>query len=325
MLTSGSSIYTIPGARLQDWVPIPALQRTDADVHIIHIEFNGVQYESPNDDPIFYANRESSLNHTGRDGITRHYYVSNYYVGVIACMEQHQICLRDSCTGLLGTLQAFNTSRSANAFQKAILERLGITVVFSAVSQIISGRAGTALRASETLSNFIQTSLPSNQWEIEVSSWFSTGLAMLQSGLRDYITPPTSLPGISLKEPQNDAERAMCTNQKTRTTNGTISFSVLGLAITLIVGSALILTSFVLETIVAWIGTKRYLSWVSDGKLQLQRMAFEARGVRWINGTDPVPVTESGERFTSLAVQPESEALPSSNKKTVAIRAREVA
>lgn len=208
--------------------------------------------------------------------------------------------------------------------QRGIVQRIAYASVFTGINQVINGRSGTALRASETVIGIRQSSLPSNQWQIEVSSWFNTGLVMLQNSLREYVSPTNVLPGTFVQEPQNPTDLAMCSSQKTQATNGTTSFSVLGLAIILVIGTALILTSFVLETVVGWIGLKSYRSWVLDDKLQLQRMVFEGRGVRWTNTESCIPVTEVGERFPSVRASAESQALMTGHEKAVGMNVTEV-
>lgn len=208
--------------------------------------------------------------------------------------------------------------------QRGIIERISFANVFTGIAQVINGRSGSALRAFEAVVNINQEAVPPNQWQIEVSSWFSTGLVMLQKTLQDYVSPTNMVPSIYVNEPQNPIDLAMCHSQKTQATNGTISFSVLGLGIILIVGTLVILASFVLETVVGWIGLKSHQNWVLDDKLQLQRMAFEARGVRWTNTNGSIPVTEAGERFASMATLAESQPLMGGDEKTVGMSVREV-
>jgi hypothetical protein len=107
--------------------------------------------------------------------------------------------------------------------QRGIFERIAFATLFTGISEVINGRSGTALRASESVVGVRQAFLPSNQWQIEVSSWFSTGLPILQNTLRDYVSPANVLPGTYVQEPQNAVDLAMCYSQKTQATNGTIS------------------------------------------------------------------------------------------------------
>lgn len=98
----------------------------------------------------------------------------------------------------------------------------------------------------------------------------------------------------------------------------------MALAIILIVGILVILTSFVLETVAGWIGPKGHQIWVMDDKVHLQRMVYEARGVSWANAKGSIPVTEAGERFASVAASPESQALMGAYEKTAGMNVREV-
>lgn len=323
LLTFGSALLARAGISSL-WEPAAPLNRTDADLDLVFIASNSIKYEMPTDDPIFSAHIVSPFSNFNIGGGNITFYESDYYLGVICCLEQHQVCHEDTCTPLSRLNEVFSNSSGLSMTQRGILKRLGSASVFSGISSAISGRSGTALRASETVFNHFQPSLPSNQWEIEISSWFSTGLATLQSGLRDYVSPTSNLlPGIDIATPQNAVDVAMCFNQKTLTTNGTVSFSVLGLAIILVVGTLLVITSFILETVVGWIGLKSHLNWVLDDKLQLQRMVFEGRGVRW-NVDGALPVTEAGQRFPGVGGLAESQSLMARDDKVVGTNLTEI-
>jgi hypothetical protein len=84
--------------------------------------------------------------------------------------------------------------------------------------------------------------------------------------------------GLNIYLPNDDISKAMCYSQKIADPQGTISFSVLGVALILSVGGFIIVTSLVLDTIVGWlqkkynIGEHARKNWISDEKLQLQRL-----------------------------------------------------
>jgi hypothetical protein len=86
--------------------------------------------------------------------------------------------------------------------------------------------------------------------------------------------------GLNIYLPNDDVSKAMCYSQKIADPQGTISFSVLGVAIILSVGGFIIATSLVLDTIVGWlekkynIGEHARKNWIMDEKLQLQRSVF---------------------------------------------------
>jgi hypothetical protein len=309
--------------RSSGWEPIPPLNRTDADVTLIFIAPNSVVYETPVDDPVFSAHStNSSIVISVLEGQSTVFYESDYYLGIIGCAEQHQVCNGDICTALSAHTEVFSNSSLSglSMTQLGIFERLGLATIYTTTAGAIGARSGTALLASETVRGTRQASLPSNQWQIEVSSWFTTSLARLQFSFREFAAFGQTPPDIFIRPPETPAALAMCHGQKILTTNGTISFSVLGLAIILAVGALLIFTSFILEPVMGWIGLKSQRNWVMDDKLQLQRMVFEGRGVRW-NTEGAVPVTEGGERFPSVTGSAESESLMD---KAVGMDVREV-
>ncbi len=166
----------------------------------------------------------------------------------------------------------------------------------------VNSRGADALRASETVNDLSQIQLPNTQWMTEVNSWFAVSMAKLQQKVIEYATGPGSIPdGMVLSRPVSTQEK-LCKNQIVRSFNGTTSFSVLGLAIILVVGTLLIFISLVLPLIVGalrgmfkWKKHKG-LQWALDSKLQLQRLAYEEAGQGyWTGGASSVPVTREND------------------------------
>lgn len=166
----------------------------------------------------------------------------------------------------------------------------------------VHARGANALRASETVSDLLQIQLPNTQWMTEVNTWFAVSMARLQQKVIEYATGPGSIPdGMVLSRPQ-PAQEKLCKNQIVRSFSGTISFSVLGLAIILIIGSLLLSISLVLPLLV---GALRHvfewkkhkgLQWTLDSKLQMQRLAYEEAGQgHWSGGASSVPVTREND------------------------------
>ena len=265
------------------WLPIPALNRTDADVSIIMIAPNSMRFAAPNNDPVFGAHQLSSyLDYQGQN---HSWYSPQYRVSVISCAEQQQICNPNNgaCTPLVGTMsllrQSLTPEVGLNAVQQGIMERISVVVPYTSVYQTVHPRKDSALRAQETVTDLEQAPIPDNQWMIEVGHWFEAGLARLQRGIVEYATGPTNIiPGLSIYLPNDVVSKAMCYSQKITDPQGTVSFSVLGVAIILSVGGFVIFTSLVLDTAVGFIqrqfekGQHARLNWILDDKLQLQRM-----------------------------------------------------
>ena len=92
----------------------------------------------------------------------------------------------------------------------------------------------------------VQAPIPSTQWHIEVSIWFSTCLAKLQPYMVEWATAPTNVPLASqnlfaVHTPTNPIEKAMCQNQLVRDKGLHQSFSILGMALILGLGGILVL------------------------------------------------------------------------------------
>lgn len=268
---------------------------------------NGIQFAAPSDDPFFPAHEEVTLQATLKENTTT--YLSDTWVNAMGCTEQYQFCnpVNGRCTPLRGSdglLIRDLADTGMNEFQLGARIVIGLSLRVSQLSFIVDPREENALRVQDTVNSQIQAPIPSNQWTIEASSWFDAGLALLQSGLVEYATGPTSKPSGSWISRANDTiSRAMCRNQKVRATDGSISFSLLGTGIILVLGGAIIVTNLVLDVVVGFIqhrvlhrGEYRRLQWILDDTLQLQRLAYEEAGMgTWSGTTSAVPTTLPGE------------------------------
>jgi hypothetical protein len=265
------------------WVPIPALNRTDADISIIMITPNSMRFAAPNNDPVFGAHE--MLSYVDYQGQNHSWYTPQYYVSIIACAGQHQICNPNTgaCTPLVGALPLLRQSLAPevglNVVQQGILDRIAVVAPYTSIYQAVNPRKDAALRAQETVTDLEQAPIPDNQWMIEVGHWFEASLARLQRGIVEYATGPTNIiPGLTVYLPNDPVSKAMCFSQKITDPQGTISFSVLGVAVILSVGGFIIFMSLILDTIVGFIqrtfnkGQHARLNWILDDKLQLQRM-----------------------------------------------------
>jgi hypothetical protein len=296
----------------EGWVPGPVLSRTDAEVGIFFLAPNGIQFSKPSDDPWFSAHFNVSL--PSYASINLDFWLSDEYVNVLACTDQHQYCnpTNSQCTPLTGVSQAFESINvtNMNPIQATTVMRIGLSTGQTSISNSVGGRGASALRALETVNDLSQAPLPPNQWQREVSSWFATGLAKLQQSIVEYAAGPSNVgPGSHVETFDNDPiARALCGSQKVHTNSSTISFSMLDVGIIITLGSIIILNSLVIDTIVGFIQQKwgwgdfRRIRWVMDDKLQVQRMAFEEAGMgrEWVGLSSMVPTTKKGDAFGDL-------------------------
>lgn len=299
-----SAFPALGGDAAASWQPVPALSRSDADVSLFLLAPNSVKYSAPVKDPWFSATTEYPVPRP-ESGTTTILYDSDHFITALACTDQHQFCTKDGCTPLTAALLAIKATNGLglNPMQGAIRDRLALYSLSATTFSSTYGLGSDALRASDTLFNTNQDALPNNQWTIEVSSWMATSLARLQALAVQYATgPPTVTDKNLIQPPSSKEEKSMCRAQKVRSASGTISFSVLGVAIILIVGTILISLSLLLSTIVCELRRKyqykdhKRIQYLLDEKLQLHRLAYEEAGQGyWENCGNSIPVTKEGE------------------------------
>ena len=229
----------------------------------------------------------------------------------MGCIDQHQFC--NPSNGECTPLTAYSLVSTASykiglsAVQQYTANRLSDSLMFVNVYQSVNGRGSSALLAADGVYQLTQGPLPDNQWMIEVNNWFAVGMAKLQQLVVQYAAGPSVLlEGAYLQRPTDAIGEAMCFSQKVRSPAGTISFSIVGVVIILVVGFILIVMNLCLSTFVGLLQNKfdmlggdyKRLRWVLDDKLQLQRMAYEEVGMGvWKGGASAVPVTRMGDRF----------------------------
>ena len=223
------------------------------------------------------------------------------------CVE-HQYCnpTNKQCTPLTSATlagQAMEENKIGLNQDQLVtaLQLMPITTSLITYSSVHS-RGANALRASETVSDLSQIQLPNTQWMTEVNAWFAVSMAKLQQKFIEYATGPDSISdGMVVTRPLPLQEK-LCKSQIVRSFHGTISFSVLGVAIILIVGSLLLSISLTLPTLV---GALRHvfkwkkhkgMQWTIDSNLQMQRLAYEEAGQGyWTGGASSVPVTREND------------------------------
>lgn len=307
LLSNGYSLTSFiyfAGLGTNAWYPVDALNRIDADVSLFLLASNSILYDAPVTDPFYNA----STPFTYPNGTNSGYYQPSVLVNALACTDQYQYCnpTNKQCTpltssALAGQAVAENKIGLNQDQNVTALQLVPITPSLNIYSSVYS-RGANALRASETVSDLIQIQLPNTQWITEVNTWFAVSMAKLQQKVIGYATGPGSIPNGAVLSRPSSAQEKICKNQIVRSFNGTISFSVLGVAIILIVGSLLLSISLILPLVV---GALRHvfkwkkhkgLQWKIDSKLQMQRLAYEEAGQGyWSGGASSVPVTRQND------------------------------
>lgn len=234
-MSNPRSIPYFAGQAVNSWYPVDALNRTDADVSLFLLASNSVIYEAPVTDPFYAAS--IPYDRPTNDGTNFTYYQPDQWVNALACTDQHQYCnpINKQCTPLtsfnLASNALFGNRISLNQAQMMTALRLDLIIEFLTTYSSVRSRGANALRASETVNDLSQIPLPNTQWMTEVSAWFAVSMAKLQQKIIEYATGPGFIPdGMYLSRPVGIQEK-MCKNQIVKSFSGTISFSVLGVAI----------------------------------------------------------------------------------------------
>jgi len=132
-----------------------------------------------------------------------------------------------------------------NSMQQTTAVMLQENALSGSIWNVVDRLGEKALMAADYLAQgelFWSAGLPSNQWQIEVTNWFSIGLAQLQHSMISSYRRPTEQ--ILLKYwidfPANATDaNAFCSSQKVHSAEYT-TFNVLFLALNLAIGCVIL-------------------------------------------------------------------------------------
>ncbi|CAK1364338.1 unnamed protein product [Cercospora beticola] len=191
--------------------------------------------------------------------------------------------------------------------QQQILDRIHAPKVAS-MARLIKTLGAQSMLASRSIRRRNSPGLPDDQWILELGNWFSTLLFREQLLARRFATGYRNQQYnefIVAPEPESEW---MCRAQMTRSSDHS-SFSVLGLAIILILGSLIIIANLTLASIVDWIrarqknnpgGRFRTQQWKEMELLALHEKAYgHEAGIVMDTGSFTAP---SGKRLTLTTV-----------------------
>jgi hypothetical protein len=205
-----------------------------------------------------------------------------------------------------------------NSKQAATMKLLLEVAIWTRISAILLFLGGDILLAKEKLLStvWLSSALEDDQWQKEVENIHNTSMAFLQRRVIDHVSPATQLPHLaSLRKyfVQETTPEALhlCANQKIWSTNH-YSFSMMGIFLILLGGIVVILVDVSLPYLIGWLqrrngkGMAARLDWIESESLQLQRIAFEGRGIGpWKGKVDGVPVTTKfGQKFRRIGLHP---------------------
>lgn len=317
----------VEGLNAEGWAPNATFfNRTDADLSLFILTANHVLYNFSSYDPMYLAT-ESYTQQLGSGTYT--YWVPTYFVNVLSCIDQHQICdpTRNQsigCTAPMAWLQLAEAifEMGLNDAQVAAAERIVANLVMTNTANSVNGRNAAALLASQTVSELLQTkALPVDQWRLEVENWFAVSLAKLQRAVIDYAGGPSdrSLTGYA-KFPSDPQLARMCYSQLVKLSSSEyVNFNFDAIIGVFASGLFLVLVCFWFEDIFAFILKRRdstgQLDWTFDGPYQLQRLAYAGRGVEgWVDEEEETPITSDPLPILTQSAAPQA---PQTQSQTV--------
>lgn len=307
-----------PGVAL--FTPIPALSPGNSTLTLTYaVFFYG--YTEPSDDLWLSAHIPTNLtfmnSYGNKTNITL--YEKDEPVSVLACLEQQQFCNPSSqlskaprCTPFWSMYYTPTEEEFDEVFNNEHQKTIAKAVLFqSSYSAFNYAMNMVPLLARNLYGDEMSLPLASDQWVLEVTNWFTVGLAQVQRLMLEYITGP-SLPEylqIAVRDQlHNDTNLAwLCGSQIIRHSDFT-NFRTISFAMIFAFGVIIFVVNQSLETVVGWFrsrwrsGRWRQRAWWAEGTLQLQRRAFESMGVKdWeLDEWDRVPVTEKGRKWSAF-------------------------
>ncbi|KAI2469445.1 hypothetical protein F4781DRAFT_394085 [Annulohypoxylon bovei var. microspora] len=314
------------------FVPMPELARPDGDVMLIFLSGNGVRFIQSLDDDWYRATtQDGSASATSLDG-RRPLYRPNEAASPMGCVQQWQWCtsadpkprrcgpLASRNDALYGAAPLFNLSmEEMDSVRPVAPEANGARFLRQAliwgqkpiaIEPVLSFLGSKSLISQVHFYESIQFTIPVNQWQLDVNHWWNIALASAQA---EYVQVVQGIDSPTLdmlrQTPVNEAEQALCDNQKIRSASHS-SFSLLGIVITFGIGGMIIVVSFIVEPILEFLYKRRkykqyaYLEWITNTSLQLQRLAHENLELgNWSHCTEEVPTTEPGVALASLDIK----------------------
>ena len=305
---SGFTVFADPNDPENDFMPIPEIRVKGADLTLLNLE-NNVLYLNKVTDPWYRAENAS-------DGVFGKQWSASEDMSVMAYLEQYQFCSQGRCTELTGLNKLGPNSTGSwglNSNQQETYNTLwkaawGIKVQFSAF--LLGYETLLAQEYRWGANQLTSSALPADQWITEISNLHNVSLAMLQRRIVEHASPAQAMPSTGINStsfivPANTTEAMeLCTRQRVYDTAYS-SFSVAGLVSVIVVALAIIIVNLMIDRVVAFlqvrfhVGEAKELAWIEAGLLQLQRLAFEGRGIGpWAGLDADVPVTTThAQRF----------------------------
>lgn len=224
------TINGTPGAGPSSaFIPTAELERTDADVFLVFLSGHGVFFSEPLNDEWYRANEPFGVISSTIGEETPAIYRTSEPASPLGCASQWQFCNTNTSAcgptasyhdAVSGAAQAFgmnkdesteNTSPASDRLEWLVAS-MGIH--YNTESGILLNLQDSALLSKQSLSQGYQGPLPDNQWQLDVTNWFSIYLVWIQSNLLQTAAGMMeSEAGVNAVKPVTEAASTLCSNQ----------------------------------------------------------------------------------------------------------------
>lgn len=218
-----------------DFFPIPALTRPDGDTMLAFLAGNGIGFYKSTGDPWYRATVPLGFIGSSTGNYSSLIYQPEEAFSPLGCVTQYQFCnpslpansqcgpLASWLDSLTGSASLFNLTREELLSDEFPDQRLGSRFTWLITQLTYSGRrfrgilhslGDRALESQKYLSDGFMGELPENQWQLDVSHWFSTYLAAIQASFVAGAlgtTNPTLIPYSVV--PPNKHVKELCNSQ----------------------------------------------------------------------------------------------------------------
>lgn len=271
----------------------PSGDEPNNSASIFFLSTNNVSNVMPTNDPIFRIDSTAS---------------GSSPVRIISCVEEHELC-NPRATSLPECKKfapvddpfAIASALSFNERQNGTALRVAINLLRQDLSQVVNFAPGDIVMAGKTILNSEQYGmLPADQWRREVRRWFAMALYLLQSDAVQFSTPQADVTLAPFFMTITDEPwLTSCQSQRVRNMEGVRNFNFLAIVLIMSIGAVVMAVGGFIEPFAGLLrrvsggDEDRALTWVFDGVLQLQRLAYGAVGVeKWQPGVADVPTTD---------------------------------
>ncbi|EQK98060.1 hypothetical protein OCS_06228 [Ophiocordyceps sinensis CO18] len=211
------------GINQSDFDPIPELRVLDAEIFIIFLLGNGVVVGKPSSDPWY---RATDPERRYGDYLTRQRttaYRMQEAASPMGCVLRHQFCKTDvGCGPLAGAYEAyvlalslfFNSTPDGGPLTPSVVRYNWFSnALFRATNVfagIIGALQGVSLQSHERLMGGSLANIPEDQWQLDVTSWWTTTLAAVQANFVSAATGQVEPEAEKLAIPMNSYQREFC-------------------------------------------------------------------------------------------------------------------